>query len=206
MQGALGTGEAGPAGSSSTLGRVQLDPSLSPSCIHTPSAGEGHVCSNPALPAASRLLGICSGAASHLKVSLEPGLFLAEARAHHSMNVANQSKRQWEAGHAAVGPSEFPIATNTSSGPDTGARAWPVLVGVVLGAVVLSLLIALAAKCHLCRQYHASYQHHPLPETRKRNCPEVGEDEDDDGFIEDNYIQPGVGGLGPEGDRDHFSL
>lgn len=80
------------------------------------------------------------------------------------------------------------------------------LVGVVLGAVVLSLLIALAAKCHLCRKFRASYQHHPLPETRKTICPEVGEDEDDDGFIEDNYIQPGASGLGTEGGRNHFSL
>ncbi|KAM9241742.1 type III endosome membrane protein TEMP [Dugong dugon] len=94
----------------------------------------------------------------------------------------------------------------TSAGLDTGARPWPVLVGVVLGAVVLSLLITLAAKCHLCRKYRTSYQHRHLPETGKRNCPEVGEDEDDDGFIEDNYIQPGAGGLGPEGSRDHFSL
>nr|KAF6377342.1 Type III Endosome Membrane Protein [Myotis myotis] len=92
--------------------------------------------------------------------------------------------------------------TNQSS----GARAWPVLVGVVLGAVVLSLLIALAAKCHLCRKYRISYQHRPLPGTRKGICPEAGEDEDDDGFIEDNYIQPGASELGTEGSRHHFSL
>ncbi|XP_007951224.1 type III endosome membrane protein TEMP [Orycteropus afer afer] len=111
-----------------------------------------------------------------------------------------------ETNQTIVGLLELPTASATSPGPSTGARAWPVLVGVVLGAVVLSLLIALAAKCHLCRRYHASYRHRPLPETGKRNCPEVGEDEDDDGFIEDNYIQPGAGGLGPEGSRDHFSL
>ncbi|XP_023582808.1 type III endosome membrane protein TEMP [Trichechus manatus latirostris] len=100
----------------------------------------------------------------------------------------------------------FAATPATSPALGTGARAWPVLVGVVLGAVVLSLLITLAAKCHLCRKYRTSYQHRHLPETGKRNCPEVGEDEDDDGFIEDNYIQPGAGGLGPDGSRDHFSL
>lgn len=107
------------------------------------------------------------------------------------------------ANNTTVGPSEFPTASAMAPGSGTGTRAWPVLVGIVLGAVVLSLLIALAAKCHLCRKYYASYRHRPLPRTGKGFRPEVGED-DDDGFIEDNYIQPGV--LGSGSSRDHFSL
>ncbi|KAK2106581.1 hypothetical protein P7K49_016095 [Saguinus oedipus] len=111
-----------------------------------------------------------------------------------------------ETNKTRVGPSELPTASAVAPGSGTGAPAWPVLVGVVLGAVVLSLLIALAAKCHLCRRYHASYRHRPLPETGRRGHPQVAEDEDDDGFIEDNYIQPGTGELGTESSRDHFSL
>uniref|UniRef100_A0A8C3W6V4 Chromosome 1 open reading frame 210 n=1 Tax=Catagonus wagneri TaxID=51154 RepID=A0A8C3W6V4_9CETA len=111
-----------------------------------------------------------------------------------------------EANGTVVGPSELPATSAVSPGPGGGTRAWPVFIGVVLGAVVLSLLIAVAAKCHLCRKYRTSYQHRPLSGTGKGVRPEVGEEEDDDGFIEDNYIQPGVGGLGLEGSRDHFSL
>lgn len=114
-----------------------------------------------------------------------------------SMNETNQTQ---------VGPSEFPTESATAPGPGTGGRAWPVLVGVVLGALVFSVLLALAAKFHLCRRYRASYRHRPLPGTGNGNRPEVGEDEDDDGFIEDNYIQPGAGELETQGSRDHFSL
>ncbi|XP_075395671.1 type III endosome membrane protein TEMP [Tenrec ecaudatus] len=112
-----------------------------------------------------------------------------------------------ETNQTTLGPLEL-LTASAASSPEPGPKAggWPVLLGVVLGAVALSLLITLAAKCHLCRQYRASYRHRPLPETGKRNCPEVGEEEDDDGFIEDNYIQPGVSGLGPEGSRGPFSL
>ncbi|XP_053516192.1 type III endosome membrane protein TEMP [Artibeus jamaicensis] len=111
-----------------------------------------------------------------------------------------------ETNQTTTGPSELPTAPAVSPGPGAAARTWPVLLGVVLGAVVLSVLIALVAKCHLCHKYLTSYQHRRLPETRKGICPEMGEDEDDDGFIEDNYIQPGAGGLGTEGSRTHFSL
>lgn len=34
----------------------------------------------------------------------------------------------------------------------------------------------------------------------------MGEDGDDNGFIEDNHIHPGAGEAETEGNRDHFSL
>ncbi|NWU97135.1 LRC19 protein, partial [Upupa epops] len=107
-------------------------------------------------------------------------------------------------------------ATATTLPTGKGGRSWPYLVGFLVAAIGLSLLIALAAKCKLFHKNVASYRHRPLPETSSiggsamedssswdRNSsgrgthdshpmPRVVElqAEDDDGFIEDNYIQP----------------
>ncbi|XP_073400635.1 type III endosome membrane protein TEMP isoform X2 [Dendrobates tinctorius] len=83
-------------------------------------------------------------------------------------------------------------ASNVSQG-----RSWPYLVGFVLIAGTVSLLIAAAAKCNLFHRYFRSYRHRPLPEnewiTESQNeLPGVPlpPQDDEDGFIEDNYIQP----------------
>uniref|UniRef100_A0A8C6Q6Q2 Uncharacterized protein n=1 Tax=Nothobranchius furzeri TaxID=105023 RepID=A0A8C6Q6Q2_NOTFU len=60
------------------------------------------------------------------------------------------------------------------------SHSWELLVAVLVSAIAISLLIALLAKGHVIRRYLASYRH-------TRLLPPVSE-EDDDGFIEDNYI------------------
>uniref|UniRef100_A0A3Q1FT21 Type III endosome membrane protein TEMP n=1 Tax=Acanthochromis polyacanthus TaxID=80966 RepID=A0A3Q1FT21_9TELE len=59
------------------------------------------------------------------------------------------------------------------------SHSWEFLVAVLVTAISLSILTALLAKCQVVRRYLASYRH-----TRLREA----DSEDDDGFIEDNYI------------------
>ncbi|XP_018422108.1 PREDICTED: type III endosome membrane protein TEMP [Nanorana parkeri] len=96
-------------------------------------------------------------------------------------------------------PDNATSLNNTSPSPPavSQGKSWPYLVGFVLIAAALSLLIAAAARCKLFHRYFRSYRHHPLPENEwtadsQSELPGVPipHQDDEDGFIEDNYIQP----------------
>ncbi|TRY77660.1 hypothetical protein DNTS_005805, partial [Danionella cerebrum] len=105
--------------------------------------------------------------------------------------------------------------SNNNSSLATGSKAssssWKVLVAVVGSAITLSVLIAVMAKCKVVHKYLASYRHSRLSEVDATSQCDPGNfevgfsshggfgtrapassdeiEEDDDGFIEDNYIQ-----------------
>uniref|UniRef100_A0A8C2KVC2 Uncharacterized protein n=1 Tax=Cyprinus carpio TaxID=7962 RepID=A0A8C2KVC2_CYPCA len=82
--------------------------------------------------------------------------------------------------------------TKPEVNPKTSSESWKVFVAVLGSAITLSVLIAVMAKCKVVHKYLASYRHSRLseggPGTRSA-APTHDIEADDDGFIEDNYIQ-----------------
>ncbi|XP_077390543.1 type III endosome membrane protein TEMP [Festucalex cinctus] len=106
--------------------------------------------------------------------------------------------------------STIPTATPVLNGTrKTNSHRWEFLVAVLVTAISMSILMALLAKCQVFRRYLASYRHTRLRDTETLSqCEHSGLEvefnmhgesemnphhhpvsaEDDDGFIEDNYI------------------
>ncbi|XP_041277608.1 type III endosome membrane protein TEMP [Onychostruthus taczanowskii] len=120
-----------------------------------------------------------------------PGLRGQEIAALDSQDLGCQIKQRFARGVSTPQPITVTENNTTALPAGKGGRSWPYLVGFLVTAVGISILIALAAKCKLVHKNFASYRHRPLPEISSiGGSPMEDSTEDDDGFIEDNYIQP----------------
>ncbi|KAK1786751.1 hypothetical protein P4O66_017155, partial [Electrophorus voltai] len=100
-------------------------------------------------------------------------------------------------------------ATNPKVAVDSNSGNWTILVGVLLSVLSVAFLIVLLVKFRVFHRYMGGYRDALLPEedavsqfshigTIAENFPDCslsdreaysrGRDDDDDGFIEDNYI------------------
>ncbi|XP_050756987.1 type III endosome membrane protein TEMP [Gymnogyps californianus] len=119
-----------------------------------------------------------------------PGLRGREIAALDSQDLGCRMKQRFPRGISTVQQDTVTHSNTTTPPTGKGGRSWPYLIGFLVAAIGISILIALAAKCKLFHKNFASYRHRPLPETSSIGGGPMEDAEDDDGFIEDNYIQP----------------
>uniref|UniRef100_A0A3P8RT20 Uncharacterized protein n=1 Tax=Amphiprion percula TaxID=161767 RepID=A0A3P8RT20_AMPPE len=77
---------------------------------------------------------------------------------------------------------------SAETGPTPKSLEWSYLAGALGTVLTISLLIVMVVKFRLFHRFLASYRHSLLQETDGVR-PQGEPDDDDDGFIEDNYIQ-----------------
>uniref|UniRef100_A0A8C6UA86 Uncharacterized protein n=1 Tax=Neogobius melanostomus TaxID=47308 RepID=A0A8C6UA86_9GOBI len=85
----------------------------------------------------------------------------------------------------------LPTLSSDTVDPDEGTKPlqWSYMAAGLGTLLTLSLIIVMAVKFRVFHRFLASYRHSLLQEMGMGPGTQYQQDDDDDGFIEDNYIQ-----------------